>query len=406
LKAYLFLAEQLMANYLQNLHEIPRIFSVDDLSQSYFSQVLDDQALPGIEQLYVRPLAQVGAMLSEIVARHDRLEDRRSRVIDVLLAMYGEEFLQKSLHHFNYYEERHSRQWLIDNKLAFLRQIVNLSRCRASAFNYRQPSWESDNAAGVHRKILILLGLKEESACRSLSDALTAHRLKLVSDEQATEAEYVQAGRHLTQKAEPGDGGDTACDNLPASLLVKGIDAENYVLDTRGGAVHVSFKANGRDAIAMGNYDSVAEARLHVHRLRRALTRLNLASEGFHLVEHLLLRPRGQEQQEHADIPSDFYAFRISAVFPSWTARFRDRDFQRLAQETVCLNLPAHIYPEFHWLDFPLMYDFEERYRRWLGHVRKPIKDGHTPGALNKTAGALARFLVQHCKDHEQEHWI
>jgi hypothetical protein len=415
LKAYLFLSEQLMANYLQNLEEIPRIFSIDSLQQSYYSQVLDNRALPDIEALYVRPMAQIGNLLAATVGKYDKLEDRRSRVIDVLLAMFGEEFSQKSLRRFNYYEERHSGQWMIDNKLAFLRHIVALSRDRASGFNYREKSWGSENVASVQAKCHILLGLKAHPLLRSLSQELVRHNIRLVPDAADGAASYESAGRYLLQGPAAAPGG--AWQNVPAPLFTKGVNLENFVLESAGDSVVVNFQPYGRaKKVSLDRYRDAGEAELQVQKLQQSICRLNVASEGFHIVEHILLRPRGKGadagQPQHAarTVPDDFYGFRISVVFPSWTARFSDPDFRNLAQETLCRNLPAHIYPEFHWLDFLPMRDFEERHRIWLERLQQGAASGfagNSREALDTAARSLANFLLRHRQaDDAQDHWV
>lgn len=415
LKAYLFLSEQLMANYLQNLEEIPRIFSIDNLQKSYFSQVLDNQALPDIEALYVRPMAQIGSMLANIVAGFDKLEERRSRVIDVLLAMFGEEFSQKSLRRFNYYEDRHSSQWLIDNKLEFLRHIVTLSRDRASAFNYREKAWGSENVAGVHKKCHILLGLKVRPAMRALCHDLLRHKIRLVPDDPAASAGYEKVSRHLLKDSTPAaaDAPGTALEHMPISLFTKGVNLENYALESAGDGVAVNFQPYGRaKKIRLGSHRNAAEAERQLQKLHQLICQLNIASEGFHIVEHLLLRPRGTvADQQHATraVPDDFYGLRVSVVFPSWTARFSDPDFRNLAQETLCRNLPAHVYPEFHWLDFLPMRDFEERLRIWLERLQHGAVSGSGMrglAELDASAGSLVNFLLRHRQADGQDHWV
>jgi len=111
-----------------------------------------------------------------------------------------------------------------------------------------------------------------------------------------------------------------------------------------------------------------------------------------HLVEHILLRPLNRKN--HASkVPNDFYAFRISVIFPSWTARFNDPEFRKFAQETVRLNCPAHVLPDFHWLGLDQMRTFEGLYRKWLDAkcdregVAEKIDDGSR--ALIAFLGAL-----------------
>ncbi len=90
-----------------------------------------------------------------------------------------------------------------------------------------------------------------------------------------------------------------------------------------------------------------------------------LKCEGCHIVEHILLRPLN-DSSHGTDVPHDFYAFKISVLFPAWTPRFENPEFRKLAEETVRLNCPAHVLPEISWLNFVKMQEFESLYQRWL----------------------------------------
>ncbi|SFA98818.1 hypothetical protein SAMN04515620_11122 [Collimonas sp. OK607] len=429
LKAYLFVAEQLMANYLESLQAIPQVFSVDDLAQTYFSQVIDNQALPDIETLYVDAPPHIGAMLARIVARIDKPEERRSRLIDLLLAMYGEEFSQKSLRRFNYYEDRHSARWLVDNKLAFLKNITVLSRDRATASDYTRGTTRSDGSAnrpGLHAKIAILLDLPPALENGEVSRELLHYKLRL-STAALSSAEYERAAAHLMRLAESADdygrraapNGEIPGEVLPTSLLTQGVRLENYILEQNDGAVHVHFQTHDSrlGVVRLGNYAGMTDADHQVQLLRGFIRRLNMASEGVFLVEHLLLRPRthvanGANEANDADkptgdVPADFYSSRISVIFPGWSARFSDPDFRALAQETVCRNLPAHLYPEFYWLDFVSMRDFEHRHRIWLDCLRKVAADARSgPDSLNTASASLRKFLLRHRSVSDLTYWV
>ncbi len=430
LKAYLYLAEQLMANYLENLQAIPQVFSIDDAHRTYFSQVIDDQALPLIEQLYVDSSARIGELLDTIVSRIDKPQDRRSRLIDVLLAMYGEEFSQKSLRRFNYYEEGQNGAALIDNKLAFLKNIVALSRDRATAFDYTQGAWRTDhhaerriNRAGVHAKIAILLMLPAQQSDNALSARLLQAKLRLSAGDQLSAADYTRITAHLSQLArqqeqqpdtnavaEPAQNHEEV---LPLALLTQGVRLDNYLIEQYDDVVHVHFQTHERRSgvVKLGSYADVEEAERHVQQLRRFICELNIASEGFYLLEHVLLRRRADDDGGHdgdgkhnQDDPT-FFGSRVSVVFSGWSARFSDPDFRSLAQETVCRNLPAHLYPEFHWLDFLAMRDFEQRHRLWLEHLQRHVGGAET-ARLDAASASLVTFLQRHRRGSNQLYWV
>jgi hypothetical protein len=135
--------------------------------------------------------------------------------------------------------------------------------------------------------------------------------------------------------------------------------------------------------------------------------------EGFHLVEHILLRPKhpvpepvcsfapddslvgGVNPQnaisseiEPKPIADDFlpiakaaqspsetypcsaaydpYSFWISIILPYWPTRFRDMNFRRLIERTLRLEAPAHVALKICWVDVRQMHEFEVAYRNWL----------------------------------------
>jgi hypothetical protein len=92
------------------------------------------------------------------------------------------------------------------------------------------------------------------------------------------------------------------------------------------------------------------------------------------------------------EVPDHFYSLRISVILPEWTARFNDREFRKLAEETVGLNCPAHIYPEFCWLDFRRMHEFEVLYREWLDLISG---NGAKGAELDEASELLIAFLLE-----------
>ena len=108
-------------------------------------------------------------------------------------------------------------------------------------------------------------------------------------------------------------------------------------------------------------------------------------AEGFHIVEHILLRPQVNDTST-ATIDSflnialdndgniiegekDPYSFRLSFVFPNWPERFADADFKRYIEKIIQRETPAHILTEIYWIDETTMQTFETAYRAWLTAV-------------------------------------
>jgi len=159
LKAYLLFFEQIMANFLQNLEDIPKLFSVDEqLRRSYFHQTLRNDVIPRVEEVYQGDVEQIDKEVGALLASHDRFSDRRNRVLDYLLAINGEKLSQASLHQFAS-EDAVFEEERMQNKIAFLKDIVALNKNRAAAFDYLEASGSNTGSYGLKNRLTLLLGL-------------------------------------------------------------------------------------------------------------------------------------------------------------------------------------------------------------------------------------------------------
>ena len=424
LKAYLLFFEQIMANFQANIQAIPDLFSLDEgLKTSYFHQLLDNKKVADVESIYQGKLPEIEARIARTVKDHDPFYDRRNRVLDYLLALYGEKFSQNSLRLFNYYfSEEEVPGELISNKLILLKNIIETSRNRASGFNYSENSSFPGNISGLQRKTAILLAMNH---CQSpsLTAALAEDGLSLVTDEEFAHHAHQDQERREAEGSSPVETdaqGQWTFMPLPPSpsrerdisrlgaeisflkekpfsgtMLRKGILSDSYRIGSREGSQTCALfmipdKTKPRYQLA--SYATKEEATDAAEDLRRFLIGLNRKSEGLHIVEHLLLRPV-KSKKHTISVPEDFYSFRISVIFPLWTARCDDKEFRKLAEETLVLNCPAHIAPSFLWLDFKKMGVFETRYQKWLREKHSPTDDC---APLDQAAEEVITFLLDH----------
>ncbi len=93
---------------------------------------------------------------------------------------------------------------------------------------------------------------------------------------------------------------------------------------------------------------------------------------------------------KQSNIEDAFFAHRITVVLPAWSARFHNKRFRDFVQESFALNLPAHIYPQFLWLDYQKMNAFENLYHDWL--VAKQDDSSLVVDGLSKK---LVSFLLR-----------
>ena len=99
-------------------------------------------------------------------------------------------------------------------------------------------------------------------------------------------------------------------------------------------------------------------------------------SEGFHIVEHILLRQRAASDPTLSTQTNpvgecvcpeveDAYSFRASVFLPSWPTRFRNMAFRRFVEDTLRREAPAHLFLKICWINHPQMQEFEEAYNEW-----------------------------------------
>jgi hypothetical protein len=142
-------------------------------------------------------------------------------------------------------------------------------------------------------------------------------------------------------------------------------------------------------------------------RLHQFACRLQLESEGLHLIEHILLRPIAGVPDQSADskrdseantddVPAHFYPHQITAVLPRWTARGADPAFRALAEETLALSCPAHIQPQVLWLDAGALLALEHQYQAWLDAKRAHCT-AVTQAKLDNTVVSSAASQLDNC---------
>jgi hypothetical protein len=429
LKGYLLIFEQLMGNYLANLDFIKRLFSTDEESVTYSTLPLNSDLIPGFDQLFS---GDAYHEISGIIAGFDNVADRKSRLLDYLLALYGESFPQHSLRHFNYYHHHYEvDEVIIANKSAYLKSVVELGRDRAAAGDYSASPADPNLLSGLQRRLNLLLGFKQsegQALTLSLTLAilregltLTHHTLyerRKLGDEEliliemaALDSQAQQSFESVTdlngsetislRSARDLIGHKVPLKNNPISdqLLRGGIYIDRYKIGslTSGQNYQLLFHMHKDFYWNLGAFAERAAGINAAHSLRKFLIQLNEESEGMHVVEHLLLRPdsRGAISPVAKSIPEEFYSFRISVIFPAWSARCHDPQFRILAEETVILNTPAHIQPQFYWLEFPTMYEFEMLYEKWQTLKREL----HSPAEeINAAALKLINFLTKNQK--------
>lgn len=382
LKGYLFPFEQLMANYLQNLQEIPTLFSAHERGDaSYFHQPLTQDAIPGIDALLIHPAGGDARALRE----QDDFYERKGRVLDYLLALHGDAFPQAALRRFNQYHRDDTERWLLDAKAALLKNLVNLSAARGRAGNYLAAPHDVDGVSVLERRVAILLGLGNGAAQRVPTlpwSGRARDRVGVQSRPRAPGWLAIAPGAYALDTAVlPGDAWTVVPFRAGATLA-------NYALevDDAGATLHCGI---GDAWSAVGHYATRALAIDAARASAVALAAANQAGEQVRIVEHVLLWPQGS-----MPLAKDFFGARMTVVLPDWTVRCQDGDFRLFVEETVRTHSPAHVYAGFLWLAPDRMAVFDALWDAWRAALRALHADGaHV--AYNAAAAGLVAFLGQ-----------
>lgn len=423
LKAYLYPFEQLLANQLALLQHWQTLFSLGEVpNHSYFAQFLDNQTLPGFMKLYKDAGIDLAA-IKNIQAEYDPAYDRKSRALDTLLALYGEEFSQEGLLYFNYYHQDQPEYWAIDNKLRMLLHLVDISQNRSGAFDTGAPHWQTSNISSLHKKINILLGIAQLDSLVALGDCFRLNNIQLLDDQQLCKTgappaiEATQPVPRLNPAEQqkisrwiyaPNKNGDSKSLSLCPAMLREGTSIDAYCLHRGEQATRVYFYSRAKQLwTLLKEFPTHEQAKGYVHKFKKIITDLNTSSEGFYLLEHILLRPRtppkDAQVEDYARARDDFYHCRVSVVFPKWTARFANPAFRQFAEKTIANHFPAHVLPQVYWLNNRELHSFETCYKTWLEALHsyeqehassdQPIA---TSAPLDEAAQQLRSWLEEH----------
>ena len=175
LQAYLLVFDQLLVNYLAQLANASELFAVQPerdiavpgtLPRTYFTAPLPAESA-GVEEIILNYDSDYPTWLAELVTDTEVDTDRMNRFLNHLLARHGQDFTHAAAL-YPLEDDGSSTQSpatavkVIPAKQRFLQDCVELSRNRASGFNYTDPgTWDIDNVGGLKKRICRLLDIED-----------------------------------------------------------------------------------------------------------------------------------------------------------------------------------------------------------------------------------------------------
>lgn len=421
LKGYLTFFDQVLADYLSQLANIRRLFSLDkDLGRTYFSKYMTNIA--GTRNTFESEFYVDGTGLqgylegagpNPLVENEELFFTRRNNMLDHLTARFAEQFTDYVLMMFNVEGDRIKvGKDLIDDKIDFLQAYPIVSRERHKAMNYRPEDpdhiWDTNNVSGLEKRVSRLVGLsnvlRRNLACQQVLEELFSTR----SMSEKFRLEIKTAGNTIVFKSQELFDSRESAMAAGAKLFPDIRHEASYSIDTSGGTGQVFYQIQSggtslrNDEVFDTEADAVRDIREIIDRYDEILqTDEACNDEGFYLFEHILLRPQTNQDQlmdvcldHHCEFcgEEDPYSFQVSVVLPYWPQQFRNLHFRRFFEQTLREETPAHIHPKICWIGNEQMAVLDTAYREWL--TVKASKDVDQAAHTEKTQ-ALIVILQQ-----------
>ncbi len=233
-----------------------------------------------------------------LIKRYDSSIDRKNRILTHYLARFGEQFTTDFQLKFSTLLEGESQETinkkLIALKSSFLKEINHLNRYRSRGFNYSDVNPLEANSIPFKRKISFLLNIEHQAHTRitaaELKNKLTAKRLANKDIIKVTQPQgkiVLRPAQNTTKLTFLVNS-----NNYYRYIFKYGLKKKNYSIAAEDGKYAVYFfSSRQEDAMRLFELPSKEEANQKVDSLIQLLKELNGRFEGFHILEHILLRP-------------------------------------------------------------------------------------------------------------------
>lgn len=303
--AYLYFFEQIMASYLAQLSSLRVLFSPKNSHESYFNQL--PKEIPNLDKL-VSSMDTLEKTMQESSALSEDYLDRRNRLLDHLLARFGERFDEVSLKKIGRINSlENSVDWalsVLQTKVNLLNEIIELGQNKAKGFNLKaEETWNCTNLSSVEKRIALSLGIKDFNR-RTISAPLMDHFQVEGAKNQVGEWKLVDLP--LAQSVGPlymlplenykegaihfyGKGLSFLKEIFELVVNEKGISMV-HTKDKKGYYLLMKQrKVTNQVVLYVGT--SASECQAAKEQILSKISSLDEKSEGFHLIENLLLRP-------------------------------------------------------------------------------------------------------------------
>jgi uncharacterized protein len=404
LKGFLMFYDQILVNYLAQLSNVKNLLSVNNTDDAtYFAQpLLDVSDIKDLLKDYdvsidwdtfkSDPSNNHILNLNKILEDNTTRNDRRNRFLNHLIARFGERFTDYALLMYNLFGVK-SNDEIISDKEDFLASYPAISYNRGKAFNYKALKedgitpdiWDNTNVSGLEARVAKLLGIqnfkRQTLTCDpvykiSVDDHVVSGSTKyFVTIKSKTNKKLLKSSKEYSTYAKA----ETLMNKLKNLLFYK----ENYIVKKIAEEEYqLQLLDEAENKVAESEiFDKIEKASdLKYEVWENVCPEKACNKEGFHLIEHILLRPKDTNYDllpidikcDSCDEEFDPYSFRITVVLPYWPERFKKREFRYFFEQTLRQENPAHIGVKICWVDCFQMHQFETAFQNWLAENAKP----------------------------------
>ena len=426
-------------------------------SQTYFDQAIIDEVynvkspnVPNGADVLKKYRDYIDS-LTENSEDDDTYLARKEMFLDHLLARVNETVdaypfvLYDSIYPKKDEHKRESR--VLSAKAKYLKEYGTIGYERNKAFNYYAGSLDEENISGLEKKIALLLGI-DNIRKRELHKI---GKLRIIDAAEAKEKKRNHISEEISEEIIPeisvaeqftvGNNEIIVDYSIDEEIIIEASAGEQAKNNNKGfhfnNTTSAGINAFFKDGMSLANYkilrhknkknkqvyfitffrmtdepNSPKWIKIHTHadanaaksklkKLAKYVMEVNKDSEGFHLIEHVLLRDnkpgndiklkgtaktggnnkKGKKNEQYS----------ITVVLPLWPARFQDDGFQAYVQQLFIKHAPIYVELDFIWLDRIYMKEFEEKYFHWLKSLTKD-DDSENSGM----AAGIRKFLKMH----------
>ncbi len=342
LKAYIMLFEQIMVNYLAQLSNVSNILTADinpeTANSTYFTGNLYE--VPGAGNIladFMTPNANLNQVdwdyfkndpengylkfLSNAIEPDEVYFDRKKRTLDHLLSRFDINLVKYPLQlYYQLYQhgdDKTHRFAELEWKSDILKRVVSFGAYRNHAIDYTDSS--NSSRSGYDRLMAALMYLPEsgvKNISQSFEDSLgkcaitssnhyepTVFGKKVVYEVRWDDEriEMLIEESLLETLLSPGEEKGNDIENLHISVpsqktafLKEGIDYKYYRIgqEIDGKGFIVLYRSpDKRQWLRIGKFATREKAQQQLNHFIDTLKQISISSEGFHTIEHILLRP-------------------------------------------------------------------------------------------------------------------